>query len=305
MAGYRNKGGGGSGGGGGTVSWGPSFGAPPLVTTSTPALSKLGITLPTVTPTTTPALTKLGFTLPTFTTATTPGGTILAHPFWQSVNGASLTASAINITGPKPAGTVEGNLLLAFVGTDATTDAVPFAPAGWTLVASRGNGGTTTQSTKVFRKIAGASEPTSYTFNFRNTLDTADVSADRATVELHRVTGFDPTTPIDVQNSAGGVLTTDPPCPTVTTTVDNCLVFAWVWHGHTAATGDSHTPPASHIERTDGESVNVARFGSANATRVFTAAGPTGTAVSDCTNAVGSDYIVWRVAIRPGLLTLG
>jgi len=61
----------------------------------------------------------------------------------------------------KPSGVTQGKIMLAHIVLDALLTVVP--PSGWEAVSAKDNG--TLRST-VYRKIAGASEPSSYTWTF-------------------------------------------------------------------------------------------------------------------------------------------
>ncbi|MCL4354508.1 hypothetical protein M1349_03495 [Patescibacteria group bacterium] len=76
----------------------------------------------------------------------TPGGV-------AGAGGASMTLN-------KPAGTVSGDVIIAFIQTSGTTTVTP--PADWKPIETIQNTG----STNVFFKVAGGSEPASYTFNY-------------------------------------------------------------------------------------------------------------------------------------------
>ena len=181
------------------------------------------------------------------------------------------------------------------------------APAGWTSIQSAS---TTTVSHIVtgatFYKIAGAGEASTYTFTFG-----AMTISYGVTGEIHRFNATDPTTPINVSAIATVLtsdLTPDPVSPSVTTTVANCLVLAFLAHDHNNIT-NSHTPPASHTERTDfasGEG-GVGWVGTMKATmaeRVFASAAATGTATHNCSETIGTDGVMTRIAIAPGSLTI-
>jgi hypothetical protein len=80
-------------------------------------------------------------------------------------------------------------------------------------------------------------------------------------------------------------------------------VIAFLFHDH-AALSQSHTAPASHVERTDFESATTVIKGSTSDTRVFAAIGATGTATHDCTETVATDGIMQRVAVAAGDLVI-
>jgi hypothetical protein len=72
----------------------------------------------------------------------------------------SASSSASSITVDKPTGTIAADMLVAIVagqGTQAPT------PSGWTLQFSNGNADSN-QAINVFTKLAGSSEPSTYSF---------------------------------------------------------------------------------------------------------------------------------------------
>lgn len=113
--------------------------------------------------------------------------------------------------------------------------------------------------------------------------------------------------PIDAAASAtlsGASLDPDPDTPSVTTTVDNCLVFSYIYHDH-GILSQSHTPPSGHIETTDFQSTPVGDISASNsAWRVYATPGATGTAEHNCTETVATDAVMMRIAIAPGPLVI-
>ncbi len=229
-------------------------------------------------------------------------GTVLGAPFWQEVTTAALTAAGSSIVVNKPSGSQVGHLLVAFVGTSAAAGAASInVPSGWTATGA-GASGTGTIPTRIrsFIRIVDGTEGSTVTFTFT-------ASADQATAEIHRVVATDPTNPLNA-GAAGSVaataLVTDPVIPSVTTTVANCLVFAFLFHSHLALS-QTHTPPASHLEVTDFQStVTAVIVSSTTSYRVFSAAAATGTCTVDCTETVATDAVYQRLAIAPGSLVI-
>lgn len=230
-------------------------------------------------------------------------GTVTGAPFWQSVATRALTAAGTLITIDAPIGTVQGDLMLAWLGAAASgvTNPTVSAPAGWTpILATNLNDAAVRYHGATFWKIATSSEPASYDF-------TVAVSASQGTGEIHRINGTDATTPINVSATAilaAAGLDPDPDAPSVTTTVTNCMVFAFLLHAHLTLP-QTHTPGASNAERTDFEStVTGTSLGSSSQTRVFAAAAATGTVAFDCTETVATGAIMQRIAIAPGPLAI-
>lgn len=229
----------------------------------------------------------------------TLGGKILGAPFWQSVGTkANNAAGSTSIIIPKPSGLVVGDLMLAFIGTSkAATDATVNTPTGWALVRATGLGGVTQVLVRSFWKIADSADVAASDFTF-----TFTASADNSTGEIHRINAAHATTPIDASNGAtlaASAADPDPSAPAVTTVAANCLVFAFLFHSHAALT-QSHTPPASHVERTDFQNSNTIIFGSTSATRTFASPGLQAAVEFNCTETVATDAVMQRVSIAPG-----
>jgi hypothetical protein len=81
----------------------------------------------------------------------------------------------------KPTGTTSGDVMIAVLG------GTPATLSGWTLLGSAA-GGSSMKTVRAFYKVAGASEPTSYTW-------TISSSATQAFIATYR--GVDNTTPVD------------------------------------------------------------------------------------------------------------
>lgn len=229
--------------------------------------------------------------LGSLTVGTHVTGSVLGAPFWQSVATATSATGSITIT--KPAGTVDGDLLLALIACDTILSNQDIdTPAGWALIR---HDTISNQHARSFWKIASG-EPADYTFTFT-------AAPNVSTGSIHRINATDAITPINAH--AGGTLAAamldpDPDVTSVTTTVPNCLVLAWNSHDH-ALLSQTHTPGPSHIERADFQHITASIvLGSHAQTRVFAAAGATGTIVSDCTEATATDACLQRIAIAPG-----
>lgn len=297
--GYRNKGSGGAGGVAVTQAWGPKFGVPDIEVTTTPALTKLALSGLGVTVTPAPVLSQLALSGLNAGVAIAPAGSVLSSPFWQSVStNTRATATATSIVINKPSGTVQGDLMLAFQTTSGTLWPTTTPPTGWTQIE---NPQTLTVESRCWYKVAGASEPSTYTWVYSST-------SSSITLEIHRINGVSSSAPINVSATAILAATdavTDPPSPTVTTTVANCLVFAYIGHSHLAVSS-THLPATGHIERTDFQSsVVAANIGGAHCmTKVFGSAAVTGTATHDCTESVATDAAMIRVAIAPGSIII-
>ncbi len=146
------------------------------------------------------------------TVTSTGGGGIALR---ASATGTNTGATSLVL--PRPSGTVAGDVLLAAVTVRGTPNITP--PTGsptWTLVRTDPRVPTFTQA--VFWHLAGASEPTSYTFTFD--------SSQTAVGTIVAYSGVDNTTPIDHSGqptSSSATIT----APSVTTTMPNTQLVAF------------------------------------------------------------------------------
>ncbi|GHH67655.1 hypothetical protein GCM10017673_15010 [Streptosporangium violaceochromogenes] len=93
---------------------------------------------------------------------------MVAQPSVRAVSTGEASGSSLTVS--KPAGTVQGDILLAFQSDDdgvLSDMATPTGGATWQLLASRSDTGTIGTLTKVWWKVAGSSEPSTYGFTFR------------------------------------------------------------------------------------------------------------------------------------------
>lgn len=133
----------------------------------------------------------------------------------------SLNTGAVGeITCDRPGNVSEGDLLVAFLKTSSARDVTSWTWSGWTL---REVIDATTSSFRqgaVWTRVAGPSEPASYTFTAVS--DGSD-ELSRVVMGIVRITGHDPSEPVHV--SAVDSSTSDLIAPSVTTTVDDCLIL--------------------------------------------------------------------------------
>jgi hypothetical protein len=155
---------------------------------------------------------------------------------FRSSNVASTNKSA-SLTITKPTGVAPGDVLIASVTIGSFATPTTVSSPGWTLIRTTANGSSMIQQT--FYKVAGFSEPTSYTFRLAS--GSNDLSGGIAAY-----TGVDNTLPVDISADATGA-SGNAVAPSVTTTVSNERVIAAV--GFNAAV--TTTPDASVTERFD------------------------------------------------------
>ncbi len=146
------------------------------------------------------------------------------HGFTESMDGGSTTQIVIN----KPAGTTTGDLLIAAVATDGNTSATLSAPAGWTLIDRSNQGGEV--SLGVWWKIAGGSEPASFTFTWSG--------GEEVYGWIMRFSGAHPTSPVHIAASGGGNVS-NPTSPAVVTSINNALILRLGGFDHNDINTDS------------------------------------------------------------------
>ena len=141
----------------------------------------------------------------------------------------TLALKSPQLTISVPAGTVANDVMIASIAVQLYTAGVT-PPAGWTLVRRINNTANTTNSLYVYLRVAGASEPASYTWVVQNLAYAAG--------GIQSFSGVDISGPIDVEN---GQNTGDdkPKTPSVTTTVANAMLVTT----HTLASSGTWTPP--------------------------------------------------------------
>ncbi|WP_437611102.1 cell wall anchor protein [Sorangium sp. So ce834] len=147
----------------------------------------------------------------------------------------SSTATGKNLTAltlAKPAGVVQGDVLLARIANRNQVGAVIAPPAGWTLL--RSDQSASAVKSWVLWKVATGAEPASYSFGF-------DVSAYLAG-SIVAFSGADPASPIDAASGQKNGNSATLAAPAVTTTAANGVA---VWFGTQVWTGSSC--PASPI----------------------------------------------------------
>ncbi|AGP33903.1 cell wall anchor protein [Sorangium cellulosum] len=147
----------------------------------------------------------------------------------------SSTATGKNVTSltlAKPAGVVQGDVLLARIAIRNQVGAVIAPPAGWTLL--RSDQSASAVKSWVLWKVATGAEPASYAFG-------VDVSAYLAG-SIVAFSGADPASPIDAASGQKNGNSATLAAPPVTTTAANGVA---VWFGTQVWTGSSC--PASPI----------------------------------------------------------
>lgn len=149
---------------------------------------------------------------PTPTPTPLPGGGISLRATAIGNNGAGDSALTIGL----PAGTSSGDVLVAHVTVQSAGNAI-VAPAGWSLVLRQDS--SSSISTATYVKVAGSSEPASYSWNFGK--------AGQASGGIASYIGVDTTTPVDASHAQYNASSSNVNNSGVTTTTANdMLVYA-------------------------------------------------------------------------------
>jgi hypothetical protein len=227
---------------------------------------------------------------------------------WQSLNGneasvsfggsggiclraaasASAPSGTLTLTINKPAGTVENDLMIASIAVRPDIATIT-PPAGWTLVRRIDNASANANSLAIYWKVAGASEPASYSWTFSTSTGSAG--------GIRAFFGVDTANPIDVENGQSTPAGLSHETPSVTTTVANAMVVT----SHAFSSSATWTPPAGMTEAFDvaSEAVpNTAGISIEGNYAIQTAAGATGTKTATASNDVdvGNTHIL---ALKP------
>lgn len=179
------------------------------------------------------------------------------------------SGSIPSFTCPKPDGTAEGDLLIAFHSSDTgvlSDMGTPTGGATWQPLGSRAGDGDWA-GTKLWVKVAGAAEPAGYEFT-QSVIGPAD-----GVVAIAAITGAVTTTPV-VAQTGSSTPTSLVPTPGVTPGGSADVELRWV-----AAPVDGGTvswnPPSGLVERADLQSGVFTT--AALATRTLTSSAPTDT----------------------------
>lgn len=291
---------GGGGGGpapGGTITLGPSFGQSEGNDTSTwnataaLAVPSLALNSNSLNATGAVAMPSIAMTSNKLNSTARLQGSVLGAPFFQGIGITSQTSNSTSVTLTPDQTAVTGDFLIVNIGSVSLASETLTAPSGWTLIRSTRAGSVNLHS---YRKAAGASEPSSYTWTGgQNAAHVATI------IRLIAVNA----TPINAEAAASGT-SADPVSPSITTTAANCFMLSVCSQSNALA--QTYTPPAGYVERADhdGRNLGVTQVTSETATRVQAVAGASGTATHNSNQIAGSQWVCHHIAIAPGSLTI-
>lgn len=205
----------------------------------------------------------------------------------SSVSASTGASGAASLTINRPANVTSGTVLvaqLALKGGVSASGAVT-APSGWTLVDSTSSGGTSPLTQAVYWKVAGASEPASYTWSWTNAV--------RGTGGMAAFGNVDTLNPIDSWGVQSATAANSFTLPTITLNSTNVMLVAALASSYT----NSHGTPTGMNELYDlttGAGPNGITSSYATAAQVTT---PTSGARS-ATSVQTADNIAHVLALR-------
>jgi hypothetical protein len=187
----------------------------------------------------------------------------------------------------RPAGTIEGDLLVCVHACDLNGSLAGLtAPSGWTQIGSGSR--TDAGFMKVWRLIAGPSEPASYSF-------ASPVGSDTSAVILD-LYGQDPNAPIAVSPTfASGAAATAHPAPSVAGVADGLLVTAHL--AGTSGSSRSYTPPSGMTEQRESKLSTSPNIVLEVNTQGLTASGQTGSKSATC--SASTPYVTMSLVVSP------
>jgi hypothetical protein len=209
-------------------------------------------------------------------------------PAVRAASSATVNYPATSITIAKPAGAVQGDLLLAIVGHQAGLAVTLTPPAGWTEVPNTNYTDGNDVRIRAWYKFAGSAEPSSYTF-------TLSGSGQAIGGGILAVTGA-AAAPINA--SGGQVSSTNSiylTAPSITTTVDKTLLV----YGGAMNQAAAFAPPAFMTERWDAHTTGTYNVGIEAATQVDATAGATGARTAYLYTGAHGPAILIAVAPSP------
>ena len=185
--------------------------------------------------------------------------------------------AAANLTINRPIGTVAGDVMIAAIGTTPTS--IPITPPlGWTLIQSQQQAANTSSVVATFYRVAGASEPVSYTWM----LPTNHAGAVGGILSY---SGVNTGAPIDVSAKAATPSALTHTAPSVLTSVTGDMLVTV--HEYTSAR--SWTPPAGMTERIDIASIAASNVGITLEMNELLLAGPGATGTKTATASASGD----------------
>jgi parallel beta-helix repeat protein len=202
-------------------------------------------------------------------------------PTFRSSTSGKVDAST-SITYSKPLGAVSGDVMVAQVMNRGSSAIAP--PAGWTAVRDTFQG--TGEHMETFYKVAGSSEPASYTFTSSD--------ADGKAGGISDWYGVNTTSPIDVTSGNSGSGTTLSALSVTTSAANEPVLFVAGVVDQTTV-----TQPSGFSERWDVASAGTYKATAEDADQIQAAAGASGNKTATAGSA-GGGWVTQLIALKHG-----
>jgi len=211
-----------------------------------------------------------------------------AHASIAFLASSQSSATGTSLVIAKPSGLASGNVEVATIA--ATSTATITAPSGWTVIQNTTSASSTLRQISYYH-VAGASEPSSYTWSY---------SPSRTAVGgISAYSGVDTTIPVDLSASASGSSGNATSASVTTTAASELVLVPTAFSGVSSLTHD-----ASTTERWLQASGSTVVGDSSDFTQVSAGA----SAAKTATAGTNTGWVVHTIALRPsgasGVLTL-
>ncbi len=251
------------------------------ITSSTPTPTPTSTATPTPTPTSTPTPTPTPSPTPTATPSPTPTPPPAGGISLRAVAAANNGTGSSSLTLSVPAGTSSGDVMVAHVVVQTARIAIT-PPAGWNIVLRQDT--SSAISTATYVKVAGGSEPASYSWSFG--------TAGQASGGIASYIGVDTTTPVDASHAQYNSSTSNVDNSGVTTTTANDMLVYAV--GIVVSSVTVNVPSGFTEEwRTASSSATTSEMSQ----KLFASSGATGTIHGTLSSA--NSNITYLIALRP------
>lgn len=168
-----------------------------------------------------------------------------ATPVYQAADLQSNTSANGTLVINKPSNLVTGDLMIAHVGASNISGPSWTPPSGWTAIVTGLGNSSSNPLVGCFWKVATGSEPSTYTF--------VESGNQRSVGFISRVTGADPTTPIDSSSAqANNTSSTNIAFSSITPTLNNNLIMLLVGAQNDAMSASSCTNVSSFTQQYSG-----------------------------------------------------
>ncbi len=191
-------------------------------------------------------------------------------PAFRSASSAGAASGTLTIN--KPAGTQTGDVMVTTIAVRPGTATI--TASGWTLIRRMDNSSGNSNSLAVYYKVAGSSEPTSYSFSFSTSTGAAGGIAS--------FIGIDTANPVDTDAGQNTSSSLTHAAPSVTTRYANDMVVT----SHAFASSATFIPPSGMTEAFDVASISIGSTGESieGNYQLQSAIGATGTRTATASN---------------------